>query len=107
MLKTIALTTLLLLVLPGASCKKNGKNESGPKSGATLRDINAVLTDHTQKIMALPGVVGLYIGAREDSQLCIRVMVVERTPELEKKIPTELEGHPVEIDVTGEIRPLD
>lgn len=107
MLKTVAITALMLLILPCTGCKKAGKDESRPKTRATLRDINEVLTDHTREIMALPGVVGLYIGAREDSQLCIRVMVIEKTPELEKKIPTELEGHPVEIDVTGIIRPLD
>jgi hypothetical protein len=56
--------------------------------------------------MELPGVVGVYIGAREDSTLCIRVMVVKKTPELEKKIPLSLEGHPVEIEETGLIRPM-
>ncbi len=71
-----------------------------------IRDINAVMQDHTAELMALPGVVGVYIGAREDSILCIRVMVVAKTPELEKKIPPSLEGHPVEIEETGVIRPM-
>lgn len=71
-----------------------------------IRDINVVMQDHTAELMALPGVVGVYIGAREDSTLCIRVMVVSNTPELERKIPSVLEGHPVEIEETGVIRPL-
>lgn len=70
------------------------------------RDINEVMKDHTAEWMALPGVVGVYIGAREDSVLCIRVMVVAKTPELEKKIPPAVEGHPVEIEETGVIRPF-
>ena len=71
-----------------------------------LRDINEVMKDHTAELMALPGVVGVYIGAREDSTLCIRVMVVTKTPELKEKIPSALEGHPVEIEETGVIRPM-
>ena len=69
------------------------------------RPIEAVLADHTAELLSLPGVVGLYEGARADGAPCIRVMVVARTPELAKRIPRELEGYPVEIEVTGEIRP--
>ncbi len=72
-----------------------------------LRDINDVMRDHTERIMAVPGVVGLYIGQREDSTMCIKVMVLEESEELTTKIPKELEGHPVVIDVTGEIKPLN
>ena len=71
-----------------------------------LRDINQVKEAHTGELMSLPGVVGVYVGELEDHTPCIGVMVVKKTPDLEKKIPKSLEGHPVRIDETGEIKPM-
>ena len=65
-----------------------------------------MLADHTPELMAIPGVVGTYQGTLDDGTPCIKVMVVKRTRELERRIPDRLEGHPVRIDVTGVIRPL-
>ncbi len=70
------------------------------------RDINEVMQAHTAEMMALPGVVGIYVGETDEGKPCIKVMVVEKTGELEQKIPKTLEGYPVLIDVTGEIKPL-
>lgn len=89
-----------------AGCKTIPKENQEEQSVMPTRDINEVKEAHTAEWMALPGVVGVYIGAREDSTLCIRVMVIKKTAELEKKIPQFLEGHPVEIEETGEIKPL-
>jgi len=72
-----------------------------------MRDINQVLKDHSQELMALPGVVGVYIGKLDDGRFCIRVMVVKNSKDLKKKIPKDFEGHPVEIEETGVIRPMD
>ena len=73
-----------------------------------LRDINAVLNDHAPDLMALPGVVGVYVGlvADDDERICLRVMVVEASAELRALIPPTLEGYPVLIEVTGMIWPL-
>lgn len=71
-----------------------------------FRDINEVMQAHTAEMMALSGVVGIYIGETEDGRACIKVMVREKTDELEQKIPKTLEGYPVLIDVTGEIKPM-
>jgi len=71
-----------------------------------MPDINQVMQAHVQEFMSRPGVVGVYIGAREDSTLCIRVMVVQATAALRDQIPSTLEGFPVEIEETGEIRPM-
>ncbi len=38
---------------------------------------------------------------------CIRVFVVEKTEELLKQIPDEIEGYTVDLEATGVIRPLD
>lgn len=82
-------------------------NEFVIKQEKPLRDINEVMKDHTEELMALPGVVGIYIGKTSNNRLCIRVMVVKKTRELIKQIPQALEGHPVEIEVSGVIRPLE
>ena len=53
--------------------------------------------------MSIPGVVGIGQGLCDGAR-CIKVLVIERTPEIEKRIPDTLEGYRVEIDVTGRIR---
>jgi hypothetical protein len=68
--------------------------------------ITAVLKECTPSLMALPGVVGTAEG-RCDGKPCIKVYVKEKTPDLLKQIPTELEGYPLTIEETGEIRPLN
>ena len=71
------------------------------------RDINAVLRAHQDELMAIPGVVGVYVGLMDDGKTpCLKVMVSEKTRELEQQIPKSLEGYPVVIEETGVIRPL-
>ncbi len=72
------------------------------------KDINDVLKDHAQELMALPGVVGVYVGLLPDNKtLCLKVMVVRETDDLKKKIPKSLDGYPVVIEESGVIRPLN
>jgi len=56
--------------------------------------------------MAIPGVVGVGLGAVDDEPV-IKVLVLRKTPELEQKIPKEVEGYPVVIEETGVIRALE
>jgi len=65
--------------------------------------IEEVIKERGQQILAIPNVVGIGEGLC-DGKPCIKVFVVEITPELEQKIPKELESYPVEIIETGEIR---
>jgi hypothetical protein len=86
-----------------ASCDRVEKGGSDvPK-----KDINAVMQAHTAEIMAIPGVTGLAISELEDKTPCIWVLVIEESEELNRRIPDSLEGHPVKIVVSGEIKPLD
>ena len=55
-------------------------------------------------MMAIEGVVGVGQGLC-DGKDCIKVFVIAKTPELEEKIPDEIEGYVVEIEVSGEITP--
>ena len=70
------------------------------------KSIVAVLKEHTEGLMALPGVVGTAQGLC-DGKPCIKVMVVKKTPELLKQIPASIEGYKVEVLETGVIRALD
>jgi hypothetical protein len=72
-----------------------------------MRDINAVLRDHDEELMAIPGIVGIYIGLLEDDKTpCLKVMAVKKTPELERRIPKGLEGYRVLVEETGVIMPM-
>lgn len=74
---------------------------------APRRDINAVLADHARKLMAIPGVVGVYIGLLDDDQTpCLKVMIERKDAQLKRAIPRSLEGYPVVTEVSGTIRPL-
>lgn len=71
------------------------------------RDINAVLNDHDEALMAISGVVGVAVGLLKDGKTpCLKVMVVQKTSEVVGKIPKHLEGYPVVVEETGVIRPF-
>lgn len=69
------------------------------------KTIEEVLKEHTKELMSVPGVVGTALGLCDDTP-CIKVYVVKKTSELDQKIPDILEGYPVMIEETGEIRAL-
>ena len=88
-----------------AGCQMSSDVPGNPTARPT-RPIEDVQRDHTTELMAMPGVVGVYQGALEDGTPYIGVMVKAKTPELSRRIPRQLEGYPVRIDVTGPIRPM-
>jgi hypothetical protein len=100
----LAAALMLLAASPG--CRVKSKSEGSP--GATpRRPIEDVQRDHTTALMAIPGVVGVYLGALDDGTPFIGVMVIERTAEITRRVPKDLEGYRVKIDVTGPIKPLE
>lgn len=68
------------------------------------RDIKAVMENHTAELMAIPGVTGVAVGLSRKKVPCILVLVVRATTEIRERVPREIEGHPVEVMVSGEIR---
>ena len=70
------------------------------------RPLVEVLADHTPEWMAFPGVAGTAESQLADGRPCILVIVVRLTPELRKRIPETVEGWPVRIEETGEIRAM-
>ncbi|PYP95431.1 MAG: hypothetical protein DMD38_12610 [Gemmatimonadetes bacterium] len=94
------LIAAVLLVAVVAAC-------SGTHSGGApvaTRSIDEVLVDHTDSLMAIPGVVGTAVGLC-DGERCIKVLLADSNPETKRKIPARLEGYRVVVEVTGTIRP--
>lgn len=100
-LPALAIVLAALLV---AGCESTMPS---PTPRGDRRDINAVLADHDKRLMAIPGVVGVYVGLLEDNATpCLKVMLRQSDPKLEKSLPRVLEGYRVVTEVTGEIKPL-
>ena len=82
---------LLLIMLQVAGCQvqpHDKSNESRVDRTMPSRDINAVLRDHDDELMAIPGVVGVFVGLLQDGKTpCLKVMAARKTPALERKIP--------------------
>ena len=103
-----AMVPLLVLIAffaaSSVSCSRHMPRHS---TSGPLRDIKAVLADHDKDLLAIPGVVGVYVGLTADQKTsCLKVMLARKDPNLERQIPRELEGYPVVTEVTGEIHPL-
>jgi len=88
---------ILLLVV---GCRTAGHEESH------LRPITDVLSAHTPDLMKIPGVVGTAESRLPDGRPCVLVLVAKLTPEIEHRLPHELEGYPVKIQETGEIHAM-
>ena len=95
----------MILIVGVISCVNKNANEQEGEKQMTAKTIEAVLKEHTEELMSLPGVVGTAQGLCDDKP-CIKVYVIEKTPELAQKIPDVLEGYQVIIEETGEIRAL-
>jgi hypothetical protein len=96
---------LLLTIAGFAGCVHKMAQDTPPPA---KRDINAVLADHDDELLAIGGVVGVYAGLLDDGRTpCIKVMLARKTPAAERAIPCTLEGYPVVTEITGEIRPLE
>ena len=70
-----------------------------------MKNIHEVKAKHEMEWMTVPGVTGIGIGERSRAPgLAIRVYVERITPALRARIPAEVEGHPVELEATGEFK---
>ncbi len=102
----VVMVGLLWVVAAGVACgQQGGKGQQG-HSPMQQKKIETVLKEHTDSLMALPGVVGTAIGECAGKP-CIKVYVEKKTPELLKQIPSTIDGYTVAVQETGEIRALD
>jgi len=100
-MRALSATLCAVFFLTALACRRMATD---PIPG---KDINAVLAENDRRLLAIPGVVGVYVGLMNDGQTsCLKVMVARDTPELKKSIPRAIDGYPVLTEVSGEIRPM-
>jgi hypothetical protein len=98
------MTVVAVVLALTIACQKNMAQNH---SASPKRDINEVLRDHDKELLAIPGVVGVYVAVLDDGKTpCLKVMLARSSVETERTLPKTLEGYPVVSEVTGEIRPL-
>jgi hypothetical protein len=100
-LLALAAVTVMLV----AGCTKGPEKEKGAPAMST-EDAIRVMDAHVKELMAIPGVVGVAVGALDDGKPCIQVLVARETPELRARVPNKIEGYAIMIEVTGEIKPM-
>ena len=95
---------VVLGVLLAGSCRTPMTRTNVPIAD---RDINAVLADHDDELLAISGVVGVCVGLMPDQKTaCLKVMLERKDPTLVRSLPRQLEGYPVVTEVTGPIKPI-
>lgn len=87
-----------------AGCGGGRSVTTGQPAG--MPSIEEVLERYTDSLLSTPGVVGVAQGEQAGRPI-IQVFVARRTPELVGLLPAMLDGYPVEIVETGEIRARD
>jgi hypothetical protein len=65
-----------------------------------------VKAKHERSWRAIDGVVAVGVGRTSDGTIGVVISVREMTTEVREKIPARIEGVPIEVAVTGEIRAL-
>ncbi len=68
-------------------------------------NIREVLTRHVTELMEMPGVTGVAEGKQQDEP-CIIIFVTDNTPEILSRIPSLIEGYPVQVAGGAEFRAL-
>jgi len=101
----LALILAAAIATATAGCRKSPETERGTPE-MSIDEAIRVMDAHVNELMAIPGVVGVAVGALDDGRPCIKVLVAKKTPEHDARIPKEIERYPVVIDVTGEIRAM-
>lgn len=103
---TCVITVSLLFHLVQCGCGRQEpaiQTQDIAKESVKQKTIEEVLAEHTPVWMAIPGVIGTGIG-EFDGRPCIKVLVVQASDSLSHQIPKDVDGYPVRIEVTGEIR---
>ena len=67
----------------------------------TIQDVKA---RHAARFLALPGVVSVGIGRDAESHEMIVIGLDRARPETQARLPTELEGYRVRVQVVGTVK---
>jgi len=72
----------------------------------SVRTIEQVHREHADTWMALPGVIGTAIGRHGDKP-CLLILAEADNEQIRQNVPSTVEGYPVIIQHTGDIRALE
>jgi|GEM_PF-1648684 hypothetical protein len=105
MIPAMLMVNILYVPCP-AFCEGRGRCEEGTgMTSSQQKDIEEVLARHTERLMAIPGVVGTALGICRNRP-GIKVYVEGETPTLKAAIGDALEGIPVCLQPVGQVRAL-
>jgi hypothetical protein len=106
----LSVAVILLVALGWFGCSEKPESVTGPgpsdmlaASPSQVKAVMEVQDRHTERLLAIDGVIGTATGLAEDGRVAVKVYTVR--PRVEG-IPSELEGVPVVVQVTGEVRAL-
>jgi len=102
-MNTVSIISLVFAGICATSCMGKTIDDNPAKTKTITLSIEEAIKEHSEDLMSIQGVVGVGQGLCGNTP-CMKVYVLRRTPELDKKIPASLEGFEVSIEVTGEIR---
>jgi hypothetical protein len=96
-----------MIVLASGELGSTAERAATQVEGQTMpaKTLEETLAEHADTLLAVAGVVGVAQGLL-GTQPCIKVYVLEKTPQLQQRIPRVLHGYPVMVEPTGEIRAL-
>ncbi|MDH4231831.1 MAG: hypothetical protein OEW04_07345 [Nitrospirota bacterium] len=97
--------SLIIMTVNITGCAQAAVFDHRGTNTMDTKKIEAVLKKHSGDLLNIPGIAGTAIGLCDETP-CIKVYVLKKTPELDEKIPGELEGYTVVIEETGEFKPL-
>lgn len=90
----------------GGTAMAGGRLESGQEGTLSIEDVTLILERHRDRLMQLPGVIGLYVGADPQSNLVLRVILLQGYGSTRDQLPKVLDGVPVAVEESDPIRPL-
>ena len=93
----------LVAALASAGCREEATGPTPAPTPAGLALAQTIQARYTDRLLAIPGVVGVGLGVTSDGQAALKVFTVG--PDV-AGLPAALDGTPVEAVVTGEIRAL-
>lgn len=100
------LTVAAVILMIGLGCYSKDPPRSGQPRNMGDKTIEQVQEGHTDDWMAIRGVVGTAIG-QDSGKPCILILTDSNTEQIRKIIPATVNGYPVVVRYTGEIRSLD
>src|SRR5574341_123152 len=94
------------LTLLAAGCRARSESTPPAEKSVPQRAIAAVLSDHSPRLIAIPGVTAVAESRDAQGRPCVLILVVRLPSGLRSRLPRTLEGWPVVVQESGAIRAM-